>query len=89
MDVKLLEQHYGVPYNSAYFEIRQVLFRNNFYWIQGSTYVTQDSLVALNEAISDLKSIDWFCKSVRDIRAFRIEEWSDFTPSFKKKVGSK
>lgn len=84
MEIELLEQFYGVPYNPAYAEIRQVLMRSGFEWIQGSTYVTKGNLVNLNEAIMDLKSIDWFCKSVRDIRAFKIEEWSDFTPSFKK-----
>jgi len=30
-------------------------------------------------AIQDLKTIPWFPKSVRDLRAFRIENWSDFT----------
>lgn len=25
----------------------------------------------------------WFKKSVRDIRAFRVEDWSDFTAIFK------
>lgn len=85
MEIELLEQYYGTPYNNAYAEIRKVLMSNGFEWIQGSTYVTKGNLVNLNEAIFDLKSIDWFCKSVRDIRAFKIEEWSDFTPLFKKK----
>lgn len=84
MEIELLEKFYGIPYNPAYAEIRKILLRNGFYWIQGSTYVTQGNLVNLNEAIMDLKSVDWFCKSVRDIRAFKIEEWSDFTASFKK-----
>jgi virulence-associated protein VapD len=26
-----------------------------------------------------LKALPWFPSSVRDIRAFRIEHWSDFT----------
>lgn len=85
MEIEQLEKHYGTPYNNAYAEIRTVLMRNGFEWIQGSTYVTKGNLVNLNEAIMDLKSIKWFCESVRDIRAFKIEEWSDFTQSFKKK----
>lgn len=83
MEIELLEQFYGSPYNNAYAEIRKILMDNGFSWIQGSTYVTQGSLVALNNAIFALKSVDWFCKSVRDIRAFKIEEWSDFTPTFR------
>jgi virulence-associated protein VapD len=35
-------------------------------------------------AIQSLRSLAWFPKSVRDIRAFRIEQWSDFTALVKK-----
>jgi virulence-associated protein VapD len=34
-------------------------------------------------AIQALRALAWFPKSVRDIRAFRIEQWSDFTPVVK------
>jgi virulence-associated protein VapD len=34
-------------------------------------------------AIQSLRARPWFPKSVRDIRAFRIEQWSDFTPVVK------
>lgn len=37
----------------------------------------------LYKAIEALKKIDWFRNSVRDIRAFRVEDWSDFTPVIK------
>ena len=30
-------------------------------------------------AIYALKKIPWFKKAVRDIRAFKVENWSDFT----------
>ncbi len=36
------------------------------------------------QAIIALKALDWFAPSVRDIRAFRIEQWSDFTAVIKK-----
>lgn len=34
----------------------------------------------LFNAMNALKALDWTTKSVRDIRAFKIEQWSDFTP---------
>lgn len=34
-------------------------------------------------AMNALKSLQWFAGCVRDIRAFRIEQWSDFTGFFK------
>jgi virulence-associated protein VapD len=34
-------------------------------------------------AIQALRSRPWLPKSVRDLRAFRIEQWSDFTSVIK------
>jgi virulence-associated protein VapD len=34
-------------------------------------------------AMTALKALPWFSDCVRDIRAFRVEMWSDFTPFFK------
>ena len=77
--VSELKKHYKDPYHNAYAEIRKVLKQNNFYWIQGSTYATEGDLRTLFRAIQSLKNIKWFCLSVRDIRAFKIEDYSDFT----------
>ena len=33
----------------------------------------------LYKAINDLSKFEWFRKSVRDIRAYKVEDWSDFT----------
>lgn len=80
MVVSDLEQYYGTPYNNAYFEIKALLRKNGFEWIQGSTYMTRsDDLNALVKTIMELSKIDWFKKSVRDIRGFKVESWSDFT----------
>lgn len=80
MSVSKLEKHYGVPYNRAYFEIKELLKRNSFEWVQGSTYLTNsDDLGTVIRAIMDLSKIDWFKKAVRDIRGFKVENWSDFT----------
>lgn len=37
----------------------------------------------LFRAMNELKKISWFKNSVRDIRAFRVEDWSDFTDFMK------
>ena len=36
-------------------------------------------MVTLHRAIDALKKTVWFKKSVRDIRAFRVEDWSNYT----------
>lgn len=80
MVISDLKQHYGEPYNNAYFEIKAILRKNGFEWIQGSTYLTQsDDLGNLFRAIEALKKIAWFRKSVRDIRGYKVENWSSFT----------
>ena len=79
-----LKEHYGEPYNNAYFEIKTVLREYEFFNTQGSVYLTEKNNMAnLYCAIEALKKIDWFRKSVRDIRAFRVEDWSDFTAVIK------
>jgi virulence-associated protein VapD len=80
MNIAELKEHYGEIYNNAYYEIRKLLISDGFEWIQGSTYLTRsDNLINLTKAIIDLRKIDWFRRSVRDIRGYRVEEWSNFT----------
>lgn len=75
-----LKRYFGEPYTNAYFEISKVLRKYDFYNVQGSLYMTsKNDMANLFQAINSLKRIDWFRKSVRDIRAFRVEDWSDFT----------
>jgi virulence-associated protein VapD len=83
MIISNLRNNYGEPYNNAYFEINKVLRTYGFYNAQGSVYLTESNdMASLFRAIEALKNIDWFKNSVRDIRAFRVEDWSDFTPFF-------
>ena len=79
MTISDLKKEYGEKYHSAYVEIKNHLNKNGFYWIQGSTYVTEGNLTAVYKAINILSNIDWFKKSVRDISVFKIEDFSDFT----------
>jgi virulence-associated protein VapD len=86
MSIARLKEHYGQPYNNAYYEIGEILEEYQFYNTQGSVYLTQNSDMAnLFEAIDALSSVSWFQDSVRDIRAFRVEDWSDFTNYVKRK----
>jgi virulence-associated protein VapD len=78
------EQHHPRGVSQAYSEIGATLAEFGFRRVQGSLYVTDDENMAnLFLAMQALKGQAWFPKSVRDIRAFRIEQWSDFTPLMK------
>ena len=72
----------GVP--QAYADIGTVLNRYGFTRVQGSVYVSHgDSLVNLTLAMNALKALPWFATCVRDIRAFKVDHWSDFTDFMK------
>ncbi len=84
MVIKDLKAFYGEPYNNAYYDISVVMEQYGFYRTQGSLYLTQNpDFTNMFRAMNALKKIDWFSKSVRDIRAFRVENWSDFTQFMK------
>ena len=68
----------------AYTDIATGLAKFGFERIQGSVYVTKsEDMAELFRAVIVLKAMSWFALSVRDIRAFRIEQWSDFTSIIK------
>ena len=74
------EQHHPKGVSQAYAEIGSILNEHGFRRVQGSLYVTDNENMAnLFLAIQSLKAQLWFPMAVRDIRAFRIEQWSDFT----------
>lgn len=82
LNIDDLKKTYGEPYNRAYDEIRQELEALGFEWTQGSVYMSvakENTLTTVYKAINRLSAIDWFKKSVRDIRAFKVEDWSNFT----------
>ena len=81
MKVDELKKYYGESYGNAYLEVRQELESIGFEWTQESLYISSsnNNLTNVYKAINRLQKIEWFKKSVRDIRAFKVEDWSDFT----------
>jgi virulence-associated protein VapD len=74
------ERHHPKGVSQAYADIGVALNARGFRRVQGSLYVTDDENMAnLFLALQDLRALPWFPLAVRDIRAFRVEQWSDFT----------
>ena len=68
----------------AYAEVGKILSHYGYEWKQGSAYVGgDDNLATMFEVIIALKALPWFPMAVRDIRAFRVEQWSDLTKILK------
>ena len=81
------EQHHPKGVTQAYTDIGAILGEYDFRRVQGSLYVTdKEDLANLFLAIQALRLRAWFAPSVRDIRAFRIEQWSDFTRIVKAEI---
>jgi virulence-associated protein VapD len=86
--VKDTKQAHPKGVAQAYVDIGAVLGSFGFRNIQGSVYAGEDEDIAnLVRAILALRSMPWFPKCVRDVRAFRVEQWSDFT-SLVKEAGN-
>jgi virulence-associated protein VapD len=79
-----VEGHYPRHFSQAYAEIETTLRRFGFGRIQGSVYTCdREDLANLSSAMVALRALPWFPTCVRDIRAFRVEQWSDFTAFMK------
>jgi virulence-associated protein VapD len=73
-------QNHPKGVSQAYADIGVTLANFGFDRVQGSLYTTpSEDLANLFGAIAALKALPWLPGSVRDIRAFRVEQWSDFT----------
>jgi len=73
-------QHHPKGVSQAYADIGSTLAGYGFERVQGSLYTTpSEDLANLFGAIMALRTLPWLLASVRDIRAFRVEQWSDFT----------
>jgi virulence-associated protein VapD len=72
--------HHPKGVSQAYADIGNALAQYGFERVQGSLYINNsEDLANLFAAIMALKALPWLPASVRDIRAFRAEQWSDFT----------
>jgi virulence-associated protein VapD len=82
LTVAKVRQHHPKGTSQAYREIGRELRAMGFERTQGSVYLTdRNDLANLFNAILALKGLPWFPNCVRDVRGFRVEEWSDFTPT--------
>lgn len=85
MTVADIRKHYPKGISSAYTEIASKIAPFGFERVQGSVYTNRDTDMApLWNAIEALKALPWFRKCARDVRVFKVENWSDFTATIKR-----
>ena len=80
LTVAEVKKHHPKAVNRAYEEVRRTLAKNGFVWKQGSVYINPEGgLAELFSAIDDLRALPWFPASVRELRAFRMENNAEFS----------
>lgn len=80
LDQAALKKHYAKSASQAYEDIRRILEKHTFLRIQGSVYTSDNAdMTHVFYAMQDLHKEPWIKHCVSDIRAFRVENWSDFT----------
>ena len=84
MNVAAADKHHPSGSRKAYSDVALTMGKFGFERVQWSVYAARDEdLAKLFKVVHALKSLEWFRASVTNIRAFRMEEGSDFTPLFK------
>jgi virulence-associated protein VapD len=90
LTVKEVTKHHPKSAATAYADIGATLAGFGFRWVQGSIYVCENEDMAnLMDAMDALTDLPWFPPSVRDVRAFRVEQWSNFTDRVKRRSRTK
>ena len=80
MSVEDIRRAYAKHPRGAYLEIEKTLEKFGFKRIQESIFAAEsEDMAGLFSAIDALRMLDWFGPSVKNIRAFRMEQGSDFT----------
>ena len=74
------KEHHPRSSRQAYLDIEKTLEKFGFERVQWSVFAaTSEDLANLFSAIDALRGMTWFGPSVKNIRAFRMEQGSDFT----------
>lgn len=84
LEVAAADEAHPKSVRQAYLDLESALGRFGFRRVQGSVFVTdEEDMANLFRALSSIRDMPWAAAAIRDIRAFRVEQWSDFTPVIK------
>ena len=85
MTVANADAHHPSGQRRAYSDVARTLEGFGFKRVQWSVYAAEtEDLANLFAAVDALRALPWFGPSVKNIRAFRMEQGSDFTAIVKR-----
>ena len=80
LDVGLAQQHHPRSTRQAYLDLERLMKKHGFQRVQWSVYAADtDDLGKLFLAILALRSLPWLGMCLKELRAFRTDNGSDFT----------
>jgi len=84
LDINVLDEEHPENALHAYGDITRTLRSFGLYRAFGNLYLADDdeNMSNLFNALRALKEYPWFASAVRDIHAFRVEQWSNFIDFF-------
>ena len=84
LDYKAADRVHPKGSRQAYKDLERALGKHGFKRVQQSLFLApSNDLAALFVAIEAVKALPWIAEVVRDLRAFRLEDDSDFTAIIK------
>lgn len=86
LNFEILKNHFEDPHKIAFDEISHELNEFAFEKTTGNIFIhrlEKDGLKDLYCAINSLSKISWLKESLREVHAFKIENWSNFTSIIK------
>lgn len=86
LNFEILKNHFEDPHKIAFDEISHELKGFAFEKTTGNIFIhrlEKDDLRDLYCAINSLSKISWLKESLRELHAFKIEDWSNFTSIIK------
>jgi virulence-associated protein VapD len=84
LDVDVVAEVHPVDLFEAFVEIDAILRSHGFHSVQGNLYLTlegddDENMAILATAMEGLRNLPWFPESARQVYAFRVESWSNFS----------
>lgn len=86
LNFEILKNHFEDPHKIAFDEISHELKGFAFERTTGNIFIhrlEKDGLRDLYCAINSLSKFSWLKESLRELHAFKIEDWSNFTSIIK------
>ena len=87
LDVHVLEDELGIKHKAANEQIEQILENVGYTRFKYGTHVCQNprvpEILVVHDTITALKGLPWAGIAIKNLVAFKVEDWGDITSCLK------